>query len=650
MKASFIVLILAMTHLLFGQNLPQTKQLNSIVQAKKNRIHSGAALSSELYSLIASQSNENRQLVGSLISDQELQLFRQKKISTLEEQGSILIRIHASELSDLASDLAALGFEETARSQRHHRIVGTLPLTNLLSLENLKRKGLIYAEHVRKPHINVGSVTSEADIVMGTEKARELMSGIDGSGIKIGVLSDTYDALGGEAAGITSGDLPNNVTVVEDLVNGTDEGRAMIELIHDMAPGAEILFATAFGGQENFAENIDTLAQLGCKIIVDDVFYFAEPFFQDGIVAEKVNEVVAEQGVTYFSSAGNSASNSYESTTIDFFSNDTISFYDFNFSLDSVEVLNEFVLDSGEIVTLVFQWDDPFFANNVDTDLDLFIFDADLNIVAQSIADNIAFDNPFEIVQLQSDADASTFFILIQLFTGPEPGRLKIINFGTGVPLAFDTQSPTIVGHAAAESAIAVGAIPFFNPVVPEPFTSAGPSTLLFNADGSLKSNIEIRDKPEIAAIDGTNNTFFGFDIADPDTFPNFFGTSAAAPHAAALGALICQANPSSTPQEIKQILIDGAIDIDDPGFDYLTGHGLVHALSSCIISQFDIDQALLVDAFTPSILRSITAINLGGSVTADQSFTFLAGEEILINPGFEVTGAMEANIKTCPE
>src|SRR4029079_15211899 len=93
-----------------------------------------------------------------------------------------------------------------------------------------------------------------------------------------------------------------------------DEGRAMAQIVHDLAPKARIGFATAQGGEVNFANHIRALAGLtgarrrraGFKadVIVDDVVYHVEPFFQDGIVAQAVDEVAAA-GVSYFSSAGN---------------------------------------------------------------------------------------------------------------------------------------------------------------------------------------------------------------------------------------------------------------------------------------------------------------------------------------------------------
>ena len=133
-----------------------------------------------------------------------------------------------------------------------------------------------------------------------------------GEGVTIGVLSDAYNTLGGEAAGIASGDLPDDVEVLSELAAGTgiDEGRGMIELIYDVAPGADIKFYSAFNGYFDFADGIRA-ADAGCDIIVDDIFYFAEPYFQNGDIAQAVNEV-AEQGVLCFSSAGNSAAESYE--------------------------------------------------------------------------------------------------------------------------------------------------------------------------------------------------------------------------------------------------------------------------------------------------------------------------------------------------
>lgn len=141
--------------------------------------------------------------------------------------------------------------------------------------------------------------TSQGDVAHRAAQARALF-GVDGAGIKVGVLSDSVEALASLQA---SGDL-GAVTVLQ-AGSGESEGTAMLEIVHDLAPGAELFFATALGGEPNFANNIIALKNQGCRVIVDDVGYFAEGVFQDDVVAQAVNTVAAA-GVSYFSSAGNS--------------------------------------------------------------------------------------------------------------------------------------------------------------------------------------------------------------------------------------------------------------------------------------------------------------------------------------------------------
>jgi hypothetical protein len=178
----------------------------------------------------------------------------------------------------LLKALQRLGLRE---GQAHKGMIfGYMPLDRLGELANMPE--LIYARPFEKPITNTGSVTSQGDKAFKADIARANY-GVTGAGSKVGVLSDSYNFRGGEAAGIASGDLPAaGVQILEDysLNNPSDEGRAMAEIIHDVAPGAAMAFHTAFTGQVGFANGIRSLAAAGCNIIVDDVFYFAEPFFR----------------------------------------------------------------------------------------------------------------------------------------------------------------------------------------------------------------------------------------------------------------------------------------------------------------------------------------------------------------------------------
>ena len=201
-----------------------------------------------------------------------------------------------------------------------------------------------------------GAVTSQGDFVQHSDVLRSANS-LTGAGVTVGVLSDSFDCysvyaanhvsasgaagyanngfLATAATDVSTGDLPSGVNVLEEAEDGnggcmnygaptqlpfTDEGRAMLQIVHDVAPGASLAFYTAENSEADFANGIGQLAAsvesggAGAKVIVDDVGYFDEPFYQDGVVAQAIDAVVA-QGVAYFSAAGNDGTLAYDNDT-----------------------------------------------------------------------------------------------------------------------------------------------------------------------------------------------------------------------------------------------------------------------------------------------------------------------------------------------
>jgi hypothetical protein len=147
---------------------------------------------------------------------------------------------------------------------------------------------------------------------------------VTGAGFTVGVLSDSFDYLGGAAADEASGALPpaSQVTVLKDLPNpnnpaGSDEGRAMMQIVHDVAPGANLDFYTAFVSQQDFAAGILALANAGCRVICDDVLYFAEPFYQTGLVGKAI-QTVEQEGVIFLTSSNNNDATSCIDSTGEF--------------------------------------------------------------------------------------------------------------------------------------------------------------------------------------------------------------------------------------------------------------------------------------------------------------------------------------------
>ncbi|MDY6949115.1 MAG: peptidase S53, partial [Pseudomonadota bacterium] len=200
--------------------------------------------------------------------------------------------------------------------------------------------------------------------------------------------------------------------------------------------------------------------------------------------------------------------------------------------------------------------------------------------------------------------------------------RIRYVGFsGVNPQEYFSYLGPVTYGHNSARGAMGVAAYAFYAPFVPEAFTSPGPSTIYFDKNNKRYRTPQIRQKPDMAAMDGANTTFFSSDsIVDPDTFPNFFGTSAAAPHAAAIAALVLDAagGPGKVkPDRMRKILQDSAFRHDlDPFFSSgfaLSGGSLVAINASAdqnAISQFDPN----VFTITQLGLRKLQSVSINGS------------------------------------
>lgn len=175
----------------------------------------------------------------------------------------------------------------------------------------------------------------------------------------------------------------------------------MLEIIHDLAPGAQLYFATAFVSWAGFAQNILDLRAAGCDIIVDDVEYFNESPFQDGIIAQAVNSVTAD-GALYFSSAGNSGNLNDGTSGVwegDFVNGGTVMIdghaaiaHSFGATIFNTSPTSQ----SGSSATQLF-WSDPLGASS--NDYDLYILDeTGTTVLRRSDNYQTGTQNPYEIL------------------------------------------------------------------------------------------------------------------------------------------------------------------------------------------------------------------------------------------------------------
>lgn len=205
-------------------------------------------------------------------------------------------------------------------------------------------------------------------------------------------------------------------------------------------------------------------------------------------------------------------------------------------------------------------------------DFNLLFFDMNGAFIQAVASNNFANNRPIEIWAPSFSASFSQVQLVISRSNTTAPpnaaDHLKYVFFGNGLggmgPAEYnDYLTPVTFGHSAAAGANSVAAYAMFRPNLPEDFTSPGPVTIYFDTNNNRLATPELRLKPDVAAADGANNTFFPLGPAndapwDPDTFPNFYGTSAASPHCASIAALILQAHggpKSLTPAQVKTIM-----------------------------------------------------------------------------------------------
>jgi hypothetical protein len=613
----------------------------------------------------------------------------------------------------LKAALVSLGLEHA--SVFANAVGGWLPVTSIAAAA--ARSEVAYI-HASLPHRRA-AVALQGDYVQHSYALRQSNPSLTGAGVTVGVLSDSFDCYAVYAAnpntvpasgtdgyasnGFTAtaeddeadGALPASVNVLAEPYNQnggpatsgggagdclnygapqqlpfSDEGRAMLQIVHAVAPGASLAFYTGENSETDFANGIELLASptssggAGAKVIADDLGYYDEPFYQDGVVAQAVDAVEA-QGVAYFSAAGNNANASWESTTPSFTTQQPSSAAnnagEYLLNFDTSGATNATALpitiaplEPGEYVAIVVEWDQPYVtgapnSGGAQNQVDLCVTGAPSTFLVQDYAGdttnctglNSIGSDPVQVIILGNSAAATnnTAQVNLNVVVGTAslakaPGRVIVSVQTDGqtspAPITqYATNSETIQGHPNATGAAAVAAAFYFDtpqcgtsPATVEPYSSQGGAPILFSSTGTRLATPELRQKPNFVGPDGVNNTFLGFTLASDDitvsttdaqcqnnaNYPNFFGTSAATPHAAGIAALFLQASPGATPTQIYTALENSALPIGNvpttgssPTYNFTAGYGFIQA--DAALSQ-------------PTLTLGTTAIALGSSTT----------------------------------
>lgn len=431
---------------------------------------------------------------------------------------------------------------------------------------------------------------SSSDNLIRSDIARHLIS-VDGSGISIGIISTSFNALGGANVDVENGDLPGNtnpfdrkvpVKILRDLNKdsafATDEGRALAQIIHDVAPGSEILFHTAASNQGSnsfvsnvsFSEAVISLSEAGADIIFDDAILL-DSLFKDGIAARAVTQAVND-GLVYLSSAGNNGSISYESM---FRKGEEFSFNGSRFethdfdpgpAVDSFQEIE--VSEDGTLLRPLFSFYEKGKSGSASDLPTLLLLDRpklpldSSNVKAFSVLSSKDVSaEAFGSFAYPAEKDEELYYSIVREKNKEIGEHLKVkwVSTSNGLDrnIVYEYVDPlsgkaTIYGQANAEGGIAVGSASNDGTEY-DNFASRGGVPILFDEMGNLLPNPIIRRKPDVI---GPDNVMTAFPEGSP--FNPFIGTSAAVANVAGVVALMEQAAGGPdvlSPETIKTIL-----------------------------------------------------------------------------------------------
>ncbi len=558
----------------------------------------GASGTGAVYTILGSQ------LLGTLSQGYAQALKQGNGTAFLQQQGqyfvvsgsNVLVNLRfpsKTNYSQMQTTLAnQFGMHVTGVTQSQGLITGYVPITNLALLNSAPTA--IGASPVYAPQFSAGPVVDQGAAVVGAPSfiAR---TGANGSGETVGVISDSVNQVSTTVDGATGtslsvaqklGALPSNVNVLGDsTVRPTDEGAGMLELVHQVAPGANLSFDTAEGGPQAMAQSINALASSGANVIVDDAQYPDEPFFNDGVLAQAVDNTVIDHNVVYVTSAGNNGNNGWQGSwrpaqaTVGGVNG---TFQSFNAATGQTS--QTFQLAVGQTLNLSFQWDSAFLEGGsnqaqyqVPNNMAVLITTGDGKQLLERFSDvNSMTGEALQRVVFTNNGSFGTtsFAMSFQLVSGPAPTELKWIRFDSGNPAAAYQGAPTIFGHAAALQAVTVGAVAYNNTHSPEPYSSQGKVSIYFDENGKRLAAPIQRYKPDVAGPDQVNSTTFG--APSTGQFPGAWaGTSAAAANLAGNAALLRSQTPSNNYWATVLKMEQGAVPVESSSWSPVTGYGL---------------------------------------------------------------------------
>ncbi len=615
------------------------------------------------------------------------------RLLRIDDNNGVQVYILMSAVTDdTVKQLTDAGVTIEIKDAAHNRVQARVPASRLQMVSQLA-----VVNSVRLPTYGrrrTGAVTSEGDAILNAATARATYL-VDGTGIRVGVISDGIkgifatgcltcaDVTGGP---ISSGDLPaasgtrNANGVLNSAIGGIlgrsfqsngdleglppalpacsfagagAEGTALLEIVHDVAPGAKLSFAN---GDTDLAFNqaVNFLAASN-DVVLDDIGFFGLPY--DGTSTVSANTAAALNNPSfpiraYFTSVGNDADEHYYGAYADSGVDGTTvggiatggHLHLFQSGSDTTDILglgaqpyNLISLPSNGEVAIFLSWNDTFGASANNYDLYL-VQQSTGKVVASSTDPQNGRQDPVEVIDYVNKGAQDFFRIVVQnVGNAAQPRNLNIFSFQpecapAGPALLSGTRherhnyntathSVSAQGDAGGSpvSVVSVGAICSASVSASSAFPTdescrdtSYATAEFFSSQGPT---LDGRVKPDIAGIDGVSITGAG-----SFTVP-FFGTSAASPHLGAIAALVLQATPclqgrststidaTTARKTIRSTILNSAAALSSAPPDNVFGYGRADAFAA-------------VGATRPVFKGSQTTITVDGNTTLGASLS----------------------------
>lgn len=463
-------------------------------------------------------------------------------------------------------------------------------------------------------------------------------TGLTGAGVKIGIISDSFNALGTAAADEADGALPSHVQVLQDNASGRDEGRAMAEVAHGVASGADIVFSAADGTVAGLAASVAALQAAGCQVICDDVTYTQEPFFQMGDPIEKAISAFTSAGGVYVTAASNAGPDSayaatFAGTAATLPGVGAVTAMNFGTATapKTVDVLN---LTAGRPTALDLQWAQPWASidgTGSTYSLALAVYDPSGTLV-KTVAGNQVGGDPVQSCCF-TPAVTGAYTVAVYVNGGTDPGgTFKVVannNASMAAAFAGSRGSGSVIGHNMDPQAISVGAVAaadtpaYGGTPKSEAFSASGADQQLYSDTGAALTTPKTLHAVDVSGPDGVATTLPSSDLSP------FYGTSCATPAVAAVAALMKQANPSLDAGEVKAMLKSTALAF---GTAAQAGAGLVQAPGAVALAE-ESNTAIHDDFFGKGQSALLWQNGSGGVAVSEVSDDQVLGTATLSTP-----------------